>query len=129
MSINISYLYYITPIENLTSILENGILSHRRASLVNHTSIANDQVQNRRGNKRVTGGLLLHEYVNLYINARNPMLYELMINSSEKLCILLIDGAVRTSPDVVIADRNAASDYVTFLSPTEAEDKLNLDKI
>lgn len=129
MSIYISYLYYITPIENLSSIFKHGILSHRKASRINHTSIANDQVQNRRENKKVPGGLLLHEYVNLYINARNPMLYERMRNSSEKLCILLIDGTVLTSPGVVIADRNAASDYVTFLSPTEAEHKLDIDKI
>ena len=68
-------LHYITPIENLPSILEKGILSHKLASKIPHLSVALDVIQERRKNKIIPRGRPLHDYVNLYFDARNPMLY------------------------------------------------------
>src|SRR2546425_4346574 len=68
-------LHYITPMENVPSILAQGILSHRRAGKLRHQSIAMPEVQARRAGRIVPGGRPLHDYVNLYICARNPMLY------------------------------------------------------
>src|SRR5947209_13573305 len=67
-------LHYITLIDNVPSILTKGILSHYLVERVQHRSIAMQEVQNRRSNKKVPGGRMLHEYVNTYLCARNPML-------------------------------------------------------
>ena len=39
---DVKELHYITPIENLPSILENGILSHKLAGKIPHLSVALD---------------------------------------------------------------------------------------
>jgi ssDNA thymidine ADP-ribosyltransferase, DarT len=101
-------LHYITLIDNAPSILTKGILSHYLAERVQHRSIAMQEVQNRRSNKKVPGGRMLHEYVNTYICARNPMLY-LRKDSHAELCVLRIDPAVLDLDGVVVTDRNAAS--------------------
>ncbi len=69
-------LHYITPIGNVPSILRQGILSHIRLQRVEHESVAMEEIQDRRAKVIVPGGLKLHEYVNLYICARNPMMYK-----------------------------------------------------
>jgi ssDNA thymidine ADP-ribosyltransferase, DarT len=79
-------LHYITPIENVLSICEHGILSHnrmRKLGLV-HTSVAMQEVQDIRKGVMVPGsaGKPLHEYANLYICARNPMLLKRKAHTS-----------------------------------------------
>ncbi len=63
-------LHYITPIGNVPSILQQGILSHAGASRLQHQSVAMQEMQDRRARVRVPGGRPLHEYANLYICAR-----------------------------------------------------------
>lgn len=106
-------LHYIVAVENLESIRQRGILSHNDAKRIPHRSIAMEDVQNIRKTKRVPNGLALHDYVNLYFNARNPMLYWLL-GQHDTLCVLRVDPNVLDLPGVVIADGNAASKYVRF---------------
>jgi len=70
-------------------------------------------IQDRRKNKIVPGGRPLHEYVNLYFHARNPMLYILQSRHTD-LCVLRVSTQVLDLPGVVITDSNASSDYVRF---------------
>jgi hypothetical protein len=71
------------------------------------------EVQDIRARKVVPGGLPLHDYVNLYVNARNPMLY---VRSSEhnELAVLRVSTAVLDLPNVVVTDQNAARTWVRF---------------
>jgi hypothetical protein len=62
-------LHYITPIDNVLSILRSGILSHRLAAQVAHKSVAMAEIQDRRKKVVVPNGMPLHEYANLYIAA------------------------------------------------------------
>jgi len=101
-------LYYITLINNVASILSKGILSHTLAEKVPHGSVAMQEVQDRRRNKRVPGGRMLHEYANTYFSARNPMLYKLK-DAHAQLCVLRISTAVLELEGVIVTDRNAAS--------------------
>lgn len=101
-------LYYITPINNVASILSRGILSHTLAEKVPHGSVAMQEVQDRRRNKKVPGGRMLHEYANTYFSARNPMLYKLK-DTHAQLCILRISTAVLELDGVIVTDRNTAS--------------------
>ena len=115
------------PIENISSVLEFGILSHERAKALKHRSVAMQEVQDRRDNKRVPGGLRLHQYANLYFHARNPMLYKRK-SEAVSLCVLRISTDLRHEKGVVFTDCNAASDYVRFLHPSQAR-LLNFDAI
>lgn len=106
-------LHYITPIANIASIRQLGILSHRRAARMAHASVAKQEVQDLRAKVRVPGGRPLHEYANLYICARNPMLYK-RLGVHHELCVLSINPAVLDLANVVITDQNAASDHRRF---------------
>jgi ssDNA thymidine ADP-ribosyltransferase, DarT len=106
-------LCYITPIANVPSIILKGIVSHRAAQQFAHESIAMAEIQDKRSTKRVPGGRPLHEYVNLYMSARNPMMYKRSVQH-EELCVLRISTDVLDFPGVIVTDGNAASDYTAF---------------
>ena len=106
-------LHYITLIRNVPSIVSRGILSHKRSERISHNSVAMEVIQERREKKIVPGGRPLHEYVNLYFHARNPMLYVLQSHHIE-LCILRVSAEILDLPGVVITDSNASSDYARF---------------
>lgn len=113
-------LHYICPITNLASILENGILSHRRATRLPHRSIAKQDVQDKRARVQIPRGLALHEYANLYICGRNPTLLRMISNAGDAkdLCVLRVNTNVLDLAGTVITDQNAASEYRLFrLSP------------
>jgi hypothetical protein len=104
---------YIVPIRTVPSILQRGILSHRRAEGVEHESIALQEVQDLRARVTVPNGRALHEYTNLYICARNPMLYKRKDRHSE-ITVLRINSDVLDLPNTVVTDSNAGSKYVRF---------------
>jgi hypothetical protein len=106
-------LHFIAPIANLASIRESGILSHKRASKVQHTSVAMRAIQERREKVVVPGGRPLHDYVNLYVSARNKMLFKIKGKHAE-LCVLRISTEVLDLPGAVVSDQNASSKYVRF---------------
>lgn len=110
-------LHYITPINNVLSIMSMGILSHKRAGKVRHDSVAMQEIQSRRAKKVVPGGRPLHEYVNLYINARNKMLFRVLHHGDIEhadICILRVKTDILDLPGVVVVDRNASSQYARF---------------
>lgn len=108
----------IMPIGNTPSVLQHGILSHEVSSKLPHHSVAMQAVQDLRDVKRVPGGLKLHQYANLYFHARNPMMY-LRKDHASHICVLRVSCEVLTVHGVVLADQNAASNYVRFLAPSQ----------
>lgn len=110
---DVAELHYIAPIANVASIMAHGILSNRRAGPMQHESIAMQEVQGRRVNKRIPGGGSLHDYVNLYFDAHNPMLSKCR-SQNHQICVLRVDIAVLDLEGVIVADRNAASRYARF---------------
>ncbi len=112
---DLSELHYITHFDNVISICEMGIMSHKKAELIPHVSVASKIIQDRRSSKFIPGGGSLHEYVNLYFHARNPMLFKLRHEYGySELCVLSISPDVLDTPGVVIASCNASSDYALF---------------
>lgn len=106
-------LHFITPLKNLPSILERGIFSNRKAAPLRPVSIADAKVQERRARKKVPGGEALHSYANLYLCARNPMLYARLAEHAQ-LCVLGASTDVLDIPGAIVADGNAGSDYTAF---------------
>jgi hypothetical protein len=126
----IQELHYIADMANVASILERGILSHRLARRLasGHVSVADAEVQARRASKRVWVGRSsrpLHDYVNLYVHARNAMLSILLHSGQGDLTVLAIDSEVLDLDGVVVADRNAASFASLFLPAAEGIDTLD----
>jgi hypothetical protein len=123
-------LHYITPIANITSIVKLGILSHSEVQRRNikSTSVAAEVIQERRKSKVVPGAKPLHEYVNLYICARNPMMYMRSSHHTD-LCVLRINSSVLSLPGVIIADGNAASDYTSFWPSPSGLAKVDRDTV
>jgi hypothetical protein len=120
----IQELHYITDMANVPSMLEQGILSHRLAARTarRHISVADEEVQARRASKRIWLGRsyrLLHDYANLYVDARNAMLFLLLQAGQGDLTVLAIDPKVLDLRGVIVADRNAASLAPRFLPSAE----------
>ncbi len=111
---DVKELHFITPIANVSSIVEHGILSHNLSMKLPHRSVAMQEIQDRRRNKNIPGtDRKLHDYANLYFDAHNPMLCKRNDQNNE-LCVLLINTEIINQPGVIIADQNASSDYVRF---------------
>jgi len=110
-------LHYIAPIADVASIIEHGILSNRCAARLPHESIAMQEVQGRRVDKRIPGGRSLHDYVNLYFDAHNPMLSKCR-SQNQNICVLRVDVRVLDLEGVIVTDRNAASSYARFYPMT-----------
>jgi hypothetical protein len=123
MDARVTELHCIMPIANIGSVTQHGILSYERAAKLRHRSVALAEVQEKRDQKRIPGGLRLHQYANLYFHARNPMMSARRAEASS-LCaprVLALEGTV-------ISDQNAASKYVRFLHPSQWR-LLNFDNI
>lgn len=110
---DVAELHSIQHVSNLPSILARGLLSHNGAQAIDHVSVAMEEIQDIRRGVTVPGGLPLHDYVNLYFHARNPMMYRIR-RKHANLCVLRIDPSVLDLPDVVVTDGNASSDYIRF---------------
>ncbi|WP_460107708.1 DUF4433 domain-containing protein [Pseudomonas sp. H1_F01] len=128
MSHRVVELHCIMPIKNIPSVLQYGILSHERASKLPHSSVAKQEIQDRRVGKTVPNGLRLHQYANLYFCARNPMLYLRKPNHPD-LCVVQVSRRVLDLQNVVITDQNAASNWVRFYSYPEGLRWINFDYV
>lgn len=111
-------LHYIAPIANMGSICTLGILSHKKAERIFHKSISMDEVQEKRKKVVVPCGRPLHQYVNLYFHARNPMMFKRK-DLHKELCVIIVTKNVLRLSQVVVTDGNASSDYVRFYSVSD----------
>jgi len=124
---DVKELYYISPIANMSSVLEHGILSHNLSLKLPHDSVAMEEIQDRRRNKRIPGTKKrLHDYANLYFDAHNPMLCKRQ-NMNNVICILRINNTVLDLPNVIVTDRNAACDFPRFCSVSDGLKIINKD--
>ncbi len=118
----IKSLYYITHIENLPSILEQGILSHQQVEeqKVSFTSIYDSDIVNMRKGKTTPNHDSLWEYANLYFQPRNPMMYRVVHEKNKRdIAILEVKPSILSEKDVIITDGNAANATTQFLSYSE----------
>lgn len=127
----IKELHYICLIKNLKSILEHGILCHNSACKIDNIdmSFADSKVQERRRKKLLPNGRALHEYVNLYFDARTPTLFKRIDPRGEslvnELCVCQVDPAVLDRREVWVTDMNAAASIACFYTVFEGLPKLD----
>jgi O-acetyl-ADP-ribose deacetylase (regulator of RNase III) len=123
-------LYYITHINNIPSILKNGIMSHERMETekIKFTPIYDEQIISRRQSKTAPNGKTLWSFANLYFKVRNPMLYRVTREKSlNEIAVLGVKPDLLTQDDVFIADGNAACDDTKIYDIITA--RRNLKKI
>lgn len=113
----VTELHYIVSVDNLRSILRRGIYSYNRmeTSGLKHVSVANLEVQARRERKVPGTDRTVHDYANLYFNARNAMMFVVKHGTGvESLAVLGVSPDVLDLDDVVISDTNAAVGFTRF---------------
>jgi hypothetical protein len=107
----IKYLYHMTHIKNLASILKYGILAHNNS--YKKFDISLKDVNDKRTKKEPIFNRSIHEYAPLYFNPRNAMLYYNK-DIQNDIVILGIDKRVLLSADTIFADGNAVSNSTNF---------------
>ena len=113
-------LYYIAHINNLESILKRGILCHRKIEeeRIEFTPIYDAGIVFSRKEKKVTEKSNLWDFVSLYFQPRNAMLYRVIFYSGvnvEDLLIIGLKSDLLYKNDIFITTGNAASPYTVFL--------------
>lgn len=122
-------LHFISPCSSVPSVLQHGILCHDAAEQIPHMSVADERVQEIRRRSRLPDGRRLHQQANLYINARNAMLYVIQKNSPQPVCILRISTDVLDYEGVIIFDGNAAADWTRPYAPIDGLRNLDRDLV
>lgn len=122
------YFYNIMPLENMPSVIDNGILSYYKSKSIKHTSVALEGVQERREQVKIPNGGKLHSYANMYFSCRNPMMYKRKDNA-ENLCILAISTEVLNIDGCVLSDQNSSTDLVKFYTPEDGLNHINFDLV
>jgi len=105
-------LFYITHIDNISSILSNGILSHETilSEGVDYEPIYNENIVNNRKDIRVPDGRTLWEFANLYFQPRNPMLYRVLHEkTADNIAIISVQRTILDRSDIYVSNGNAAS--------------------
>src|SRR6185369_2606728 len=144
--LNKIYLYHITDVENLRSILQAGCL-HSDAALIAakggpQVVIGYDHIKQRRLTQtRVDccGGRFVGEFVPFYFCARSPMLYTLNQGNvaggpagcQESIVHLrtTVAAAIAVGNEWAFSDASAAAGYPDFFDDVRALDKLDWEAI
>ena len=123
---HIQYLFHMTEISNLSNIFEHGLLSHNEAHSkgLNQVDIALQDVNQRRASKRPIYGISLHDFVPMYFNPKNPMLYK-RSEKQNQIVILAIDRRAIYQDKSMFTDGNAASGPTNFYNELKNLEKLN----
>lgn len=122
MTNTVRELFYITHIDNLDSILKQGILSHQQIiqKEIPFTPIYDSEIVSRRKEIPTPNGKTLWDYANLFFNVRNPMLYRVKCQKDVKdIAVLGVSPSVLKLPDIFVTDGNAACDVTSIVKPTE----------
>lgn len=115
--IDVKCLFYITHVENVPSILQNGILSHLLVERQNipYTPIYDSGIVSNRKAKTTPESKSLWEYANLYFQPRNPMMYRVIHEKSKRdLAVIGVAPGVLQQPNVIVTDGNAANNPTQF---------------
>ena len=109
-------LFFITHIDNLSSILDRGILSPDlvKKLKIKYTPIYSEKIVGKREYKMACGKRL-SEFAHVYFNPHNAMLRQVLYEHTSRK-IIVIESTLNVSDDgICIADRNAAKDDVGFM--------------
>lgn len=117
------YIYHFTHIDNLSSIVENGLIADSRLSNDSYINSGNSEIKERRKNKAIKFGGVVADYVPFYFAPRSPMLYTQHINNKivEEQIIYLVAEVfhINNTYKWCCSDINAAKAMATFYNTIE----------
>lgn len=116
-NVEIKSLYYITHIDNINSILSEGILSHQAVldRGLNYAAIYDAEIVSNRKEKTTPDGKSLWQFSNVYFQPRNPMLYRVVLEKGAKdIAVIALYPQVLQIPGAYITDGNAANNITEF---------------
>jgi len=121
----INYLYHLTHINNIETILEYGLLSRKKAisESIFFENIADPEVL-KHGDQKMIFDKELFDFVRLYFQPRNPMLLKRK-EVQDEILILAIDKKVLSEKDTVFSDGNASSGSTKFYKGLDNLNKLD----
>lgn len=125
------YLFHLTHIDNIPSILQYGILSHNaayRQGLIRHDVSSNPVQAIREKKLDSVFARPLHDYTSLYFNPMNPMLRQLQ-TFHQDIAILGITPKALYRPGTVFTDGNAACTDTRFFNDPSDVARLRWDII
>lgn len=119
-------LYYLTPLDNLGSILRLGVLAKNLAPS-GHASFADEGIQSKRHRipPRQDLALTLHDCVPLFFAPKPPLLYSIQEQQSE-VAYIRVNPVVLLGPGVAFSAINARSARLFFTDVADL-DKLHWD--
>ena len=140
---DILHLHYLTHIDNVPSMLANGIMSFKKVKSLGllHYDISDNYVQARREHRSIPNiNRSIHSYVPLYFATQTPMHYVIThsdktkkhhsIISQDNIVFLDINAqSIFQTPGVFFTDGNAASHDTAFYTNLADLDKLNWQNI
>ncbi len=126
-NLQIREVYYLVPLDNLNSILTNGILSMNEVTRrgLAHSDISEPSVQRRRERRG------LHDSVPFYFARTTPMSF-VRRELNQELCILVarVDRLCQRAEQLQFTDGNGGAGNTVFYSqPAELVDHLPLQVI
>lgn len=131
------HFYHFTHLENIESILENGLLSTNKKNerKIAHVDLANENIQLRRSEMEVPCEPkgTIHDYIPFYFTARNPMLLGVLNrkNIDQPLIVYIAVSIEKLLENNVVFTDASANTMVppNFYNNPKHLDKLNWDLI
>jgi hypothetical protein len=129
MNIPYNGFYHLTHISNLKSIVEKGILSRNKLHLqgIMLSDISNTDIQNKRMRPESIYGRMIHDYVPLYINPKNPFLNSTKVrNTFDNIVLIEIYPHILVQQEkTLFSDGNAAEKETNFFGKKNDLEKVN----
>ena len=110
--VGIGTIDHMTHIDNLGSIFENGLLAHNNP--YKEIDISNKKVNDRRNTEEPIYNRNLHDYVPLYFNPRNAMLYKTQMEFGDEIIILGFKSDTILLENSLFTNGNAASNHTLY---------------
>lgn len=108
----IASLDHMTHIDNLGSIFKSGLLAHNNP--FKKIDISNREVNDRRNKKDPIYNKNIHDYVPLYFNPRNAMLYRNQIKFGDAIVILAFKKDTILLENSFFTNGNVASNHTLY---------------
>lgn len=112
--LKINAFYHMTHINNLDSIIRNGLYPHNNT--YKKTDISNVDVNDRRVRLEPIYHKQIHSYVPFYLNPRNAMLYRNQKKFGNSIVILQFKNSLIDINNSIITNANASADNTLFTS-------------
>jgi hypothetical protein len=123
-------LEYLAAEANLPAIVRDGLRATGRATNIENADPRTTDAVSWFGPDRTEdlNGCRLFEYVHLFMNGRNPVMYTNLLNGRQ-LCVVRVRAGAVNTPGTILSNGPIARDTTRFFDPSEATSQVDLNAI